>query len=93
MKINIKIYSWGVDEIGNKFEKSYLVYGDTKQFKDELKKMNGRFGRFFKLGGKDSKDETRVAGWIFSRKGWEKVNKWLDKLPDNLEIIKEWEAD
>jgi len=91
MILTIQIYSWKTDEEGKKVPKSYLLTGEeaTKKYKDELKKMNGRFGKGFKKGGIDADTEEKVSGWIFGAKGWSKVDKWLKELKDpDLTVIK-----
>lgn len=49
-------------------EKSFAVYGDTKQYKDELKALGGKFNLNLKEG----------PGWIFRSTDAPKVSKWLE---------------
>lgn len=49
-KISIEQYS----------EKSYIIYGETKAFKDELIKIGARFNPFLKL------NDVKTPGWIVS---------------------------
>ena len=57
-KININIK--------NHNDKSFLVYGDTKQVKEELKKLGGKWN-------------PHLHGWIFSNTHKDKVSKWVNK--------------
>lgn len=54
-------------EIKDYSEKSFVIYGDTKRFKEELKVLGGRYNS--NLNGK--------SGWIFSIKNKDNVNEWL----------------
>ena len=54
-------------------EKSFAVYGETKQFKDTLKALGGRFNRYLKIDG-DSK-----IGWIFPNSRKEVVVEFVMK--------------
>jgi hypothetical protein len=53
--------------IQNYNDKSFAVYGDTRKFKDELKKLGGKWAP--KLSG--------GPGWIFSNNHRESVDKWF----------------
>ena len=69
--MNIKDYS----------EKSFVVYGDdTKKYKEEIKKLGGKFNSNLKDVG---------PGWIFINKNREKVDdffKTLDKKSDEISL-------
>lgn len=56
-------------------EKSFVVKGDTRQYKEELKKMGGRYNRYLK----DS-ESNRFSGWIFSMKREEQVKIFIDNI-------------
>lgn len=52
-------------------EKAFAVIGDTKSVKDDLKKLGGRFNGKLSCG----------AGWIFSNKMREEVEKFIGGSP------------
>lgn len=52
-------------------EKSFVVIGDTKPLKDELKQLTGRFN------GRLNIDGERKAGWVFAKRNMEPVLKSL----------------
>ena len=54
-------------------EKSFAVYGETKKYKDILKRLGGRFNKNLKING-----ET-TPGWIFAKKNQENVADFLLK--------------
>ena len=54
-------------------EKSFAVFGDTKEHKDTLKALGGRFNRYLKVDG-----ETKL-GWIFSKQRQEDVVEFIMK--------------
>lgn len=56
-------------------EKSFVVKGDTRQYKEELKKMGGRYNRYLK----DS-EGNRFPGWVFSMKREEQVKIFIDNI-------------
>jgi hypothetical protein len=45
-------------------ERSFLISGDTKQYKEELKSYKGSWNR-------------TLGGWIFSIKHRENINDWI----------------
>jgi len=55
-------------------EKSLIVYGDTKQIKDQLMQLHARFNPFLKL------DEVKTPGWIVSVKHEGKINQIVQAL-------------
>ena len=59
-------------------EKAVAVFGDTKQFKEELKGALGRFNPL--LTNPDSKEVQ--AGWVFSKKKIEELKQALSTLKD-----------
>lgn len=61
----------------NYTEKSFVLVGDTKEYKDEIKNIGGKWNP--KL--KDCK------GWIFSKKHLNKVVKFLKEHSINYEFI------
>lgn len=52
-------------------EKSFVVIGDTKPLKDELKSLTGRFN------GRLNIDGEKKAGWVFAKRNMEPVLKSL----------------
>lgn len=54
-------------KIVNYSEKSFAVIGETKPFKDQMKELGGAWNRGLTCG----------AGWIFSNKARERVEKFL----------------
>lgn len=50
-------------------EKAFVVYGDTKKHKENLKKLGGKFNVNLRDG----------PGWIFRNKDSVKVSEWLEK--------------
>jgi len=55
-------------------EKSFVVFGDTKPYKDSLKALGGKFNSKLKIEGEET------PGWIFSKKQSEKVQKFLAQV-------------
>lgn len=49
-------------------EKAFAVVGDTKTIKDDLKRLGGRFNSHLSCG----------AGWIFSKKSLDEVQKFIN---------------
>ena len=60
--------TYGSIRIQNYNDKSFAVFGDTKEFKDILKQLGGKWNR--KLSG--------GPGWIFANNCRDNVNKWFD---------------
>ena len=60
-------------------EKAFAVIGDTKSVKDDLKKLGGRFNGKLSCG----------AGWIFSNKMREAVEKFIGGSPVSVKNVKE----
>ena len=50
-------------------DKSFAVYGSTREFMTELTRLGGQFARHLKDG----------PGWIFSNKHYEKVSDFVKK--------------
>lgn len=66
--LNIKDYS----------DKSFVVHGeDTKKYKEEIKKLGGKFNSNLKDIG---------AGWIFSNKNKEKVEEFISVVETELTV-------
>jgi hypothetical protein len=59
--------TYGSIRIQNYNDKSFAVFGDTKEFKEVLKQLGGKWNR--KLSG--------GPGWIFSNNYRDDVNKWF----------------
>lgn len=49
-------------------EKSFVVYGETKNFKESLKELGGKYNSNLKVG----------PGWVFSKNNKEKVEQWMN---------------
>jgi hypothetical protein len=62
--INVEKYS----------EKSFVIYGNTKEYKDKIKELGGKFNSNLKVG----------PGWIFSNIKFDKVKEWLNEI--NIKI-------
>ena len=84
-------------EIKNYSEKSFILMGDTKKFKKEIKELGGKWCP--KLKNKYT-DET-FGAWIFSNLKRENVEEWIKgktsmemlfekikKLEDEIVLIK-----
>lgn len=56
-------------EIVDYSEKAIAVFGDTKEIKEQLKEIGGRFNPSLKYNG------GKRAGWIFSKKQADKVRE------------------
>ena len=54
-------------------EKSFVLLGDTKQYKDEIKELGGRWNSNLDLGA-----EGLTKGWIFSNKNLDKIKEWIE---------------
>lgn len=51
-------------------EKSFVVFGETKNFKDALKEFGGKYNSNLKVG----------PGWVFSKSNKDKVEQWISSL-------------
>jgi hypothetical protein len=49
---------------------SLVVYGNTKDYKEDLKKLGGKYNPNLKKG----------AGWIFSKKFESEIRKWIEEV-------------
>ena len=58
----------------NYSDKSFVVYGPTKKYKDDFGNLGGRFNKNLTIGG-----ET-VMGWVFSKKAQEKVMEFVSRV-------------
>ena len=52
-------------------DKSFVVFGETKNYKDALKELGGKYNSNLKVG----------PGWIFSKANREKVENWFNSVP------------
>lgn len=59
-KLEVKDYS----------ERAFVVVGETKEFKDSLKQLGGRYNKFLSCG----------EGWVFSRRWIDDVQKFVDEV-------------
>lgn len=66
-------------EIVDYSEKAIAVFGETKELKDQLKEIGGRFNPSLKYNG------GKRAGWIFSKKQAGKVYEIIALDKNNLE--------
>lgn len=73
----------GAVEIVDYSEKALAVFGETKEIKDQLKKLGGRFNPSLKHNGE------KRAGWIFSKKQAEAVRELVDFLQQEQPIPEE----
>lgn len=64
--------------------KSIAVFGDTKDYKDMLKDMGGKFNRNLT----NSEQET-APGWIFSNKKEANVKKFVDDINSTINPAKQ----
>ena len=55
-------------------DKSLIIYGDTKPYKDLLKELKGRYNSNLRVDGE------KVSGWIFSKKHKEKLEKLIQHI-------------
>ena len=60
-------------------EKSFVVFGETKIFKETLKELGGKYNGNLKVG----------PGWIFSKNNKEKVEQWINSVPKGSYSISE----
>ena len=63
-------------------DKSFVVTGDTKQHKEELKKLGGKWNSNLSCG----------AGWIFSLKSKEQVEKFVNEGVSSIEVSDDFET-
>lgn len=66
-------------EIVDYSEKAIAVFGDTKEIKDQLKEIGGRFNLSLKYNG------GKRAGWIFSKKQASKVHELVTTAKNDQE--------
>lgn len=70
-EITIKKPDGGGVSIIDYTDKSFVVIGDTKPFKDQLSALYGKYNPALTINGK------KTAGWIFSKKRLDQVSKLL----------------
>ena len=51
-------------------EKSFVVFGETKNFKETLKELGGKYNSNLKVG----------PGWVFSKSNKEQVEQWMNSI-------------
>ena len=51
-------------------EKSFVVFGETKNFKETLKELGGKYNSNLKVG----------PGWVFSKSNKDKIEQWLSSV-------------
>ena len=54
--------------------KSFVVYGNTKKYKDHLANLEGKFNKYLNIDGE------KTPGWIFSNKKLEVVMEFVQKV-------------
>lgn len=64
----------GTLEVVDYSEKAIAVFGDTKEVKDQLKSLGGRFNPHLK------RNDVKEAGWIFSKRMTEKVAEFVSSV-------------
>jgi len=65
-------------------DKSLIIFGDTKSYKDLLKELKGRYNSNLRVDGE------KVSGWIFSKKHKEKLEKFIQHVNSiQYQIIQE----
>ena len=65
-------------------DKSLIIFGDTKPYKDLLKELKGRYNSNLRVDGE------KVSGWIFSKKYKEKLEKFIQHVTSiQYQIIQE----
>ena len=57
----------------NYTDKSFVVYGETKKYKDSLKNLKGKFNKNLTI------NDEKIEGWIFSKTHLEKVMEFVQK--------------
>ena len=71
-------------QMGEYSDKSIIIYGDTKPYKDLLKELKGRYNSNLRVDGE------KVSGWIFSKKHKEKLEKFIQHINGSqYQIIQE----
>ena len=58
----------------NYSEKAIVIYGQTKEYKDNLKQLGGRFNPYLTIEGK------RTAAWIFSKRRETELINFINSL-------------
>lgn len=58
-------------------EKSIALFGNTKNYVDELKELGGRFNPNL------TRDDVKTPGWIFSNKKKEQLLEFVEKVNDD----------
>ncbi|WP_443146933.1 LPD29 domain-containing protein [Parabacteroides caeci] len=69
-------------EIVDYSEKAIAIFGDTKEFKDQLKSLGGRFNPSLKH------NDAKRAGWIFSKKQADKVRALFTEQKKTNDVAK-----
>lgn len=64
----------------NYTDKSFIVYGETKPWKTQLKEMKGRFNTNLEL------PDGKGAGWVFSKKYLENVKEFVENHANENKI-------
>lgn len=60
-------------------EKSVVLFGNTKPYIEDMKKLGGRFNRYLKFKETSESPEVKKPGWIFSKKKEEDVKKFVEE--------------
>ena len=64
----------------NYTDKSFVVYGETKKYKDFLKNLKGKFNKNLTI------NDEQTQGWIFSKTHLEKVMEFVQKANSGEEV-------
>ena len=62
-------------------EKSFIVIGDSRPYKDQFKidgKFVGKFNRFLKVKNPQTNELENTTGWVFSNRHLEYIQKVLN---------------
>ena len=67
-------------------EKSIIVHGETREHKDNLKLMGGKFN----MNLNDPSGSEKIPGWIFPKSKESIVKSYIEtgKVPDNISFPK-----
>lgn len=63
--------------------KSVILYGNTKPFKEEIKKLGFRFNSYLSVGGE------KVPGWFYPRSKIKNMDNFINSFPFEVSLIDE----
>ncbi len=70
-------------EVKSYSEKSYIVFGDTKEYKEQLKNLGGKFNMYLK----HPETSEVVAGWIFKKT--DDLIEEIEKIEKGFYVMRE----